>query len=119
MLDQVSLEDGATVRSVMTAIEAEYRDKYIPKPLLTAQQGTSPTAAPAQLQSARSKCLRARVDPSFRTAMVSGGPGIQLPGVHVHQPKHQRPMRHVRHRQPHAGRWYRSVPFEEEPRVID
>jgi hypothetical protein len=40
MMDQVSLEDGATtVRSVMTAIEAEYRDKYIPKPLLTAQQG--------------------------------------------------------------------------------
>jgi hypothetical protein len=43
--------------------------------------------------------------------MVSGGPGIQLPGVHVHQPEHQRPVRHVRHRQPRAGRWYRSVPY--------
>jgi hypothetical protein len=66
---------------------------------------------------------------SSRVVVVSGGPGIQLPGVHVHQPKHQRPMRHVRHRQPHTGRWYRSVPpqvlidgvveNEEEPRMID
>jgi hypothetical protein len=37
---QVSLDEGTTVRSVMSAIEAEYKEKYIPKPLLTAQQGT-------------------------------------------------------------------------------
>jgi hypothetical protein len=37
---QVSLDEGTSVRSVMSAIEAEYKEKYIPKPLLTAQQST-------------------------------------------------------------------------------
>jgi hypothetical protein len=96
----------------MSAIEAEYREKYIPKPLLTAQQGTSPTDPTPSLcnQTARSNGLMLPLF-SSHDVMVSGGPGIQLPGVHVHQPEHQRPVRHVRHRQPRAGRWYRSVPY--------
>ena len=39
----VEITSETTVRSVMRAIEAEYREKYLPKPLLTAQQGAPST----------------------------------------------------------------------------
>ena len=70
MVGQVSLEDGATtVRSVMTAIEAEYRDKYIPKPLLTAQQGRVLSHCCSRPTANRPQQLRARVDPSLHRTL--------------------------------------------------
>lgn len=37
----VAITSETTVRSVMSAIEAEYREKHLPKPLLTAQQAAA------------------------------------------------------------------------------